>query len=64
MQVKLINKKQTQEILTQLRQLDYEVVKTSTGSYEVKLDGVLIFQALIGHYAYLVRFDPRLFPEA
>ena len=54
------SKKQTQQTIKDLRTNGYDVEKLSNG-YEVKLDGNLIFKAMIGNNSYLIRYDANLF---
>lgn len=54
------SKQQTQATIKALRAEGYAVDKVSNG-YEAKLDGNLIFKAMIGNSAYLVRYDANLF---
>lgn len=63
MTTKLFTKPQLQEVVKGLRAAGYTVTKTSNG-YEVMFDGTLIFKAMIGSRAYLVRYDPALLTEA
>jgi hypothetical protein len=70
MKTRVWNKPTVQKALLSLRscknsknQKLFEVVKKSTGFYEVRSINKkqLVFSALIGSMGYLVRFDERLF---
>ena len=56
---KVFTKKQTQQVLKDLRSAGYDVQKIKTG-YIVELDGTLLLKAMIGHMGYLVRYDEQL----
>lgn len=50
----------TQDIIKQLRNAGLVVDKLSSG-YECKINGHLVFKAMIGSQGYLVRYDEKLF---
>lgn len=62
MKTQLFTKVQTQEVLKDLRKAGYDV-KKENDMYKVYLDDELVFQAMIGHRAYLVRYNERLLTE-
>lgn len=55
-------KKQTQATIKDFRNNGYTVVRRSEGWYQCHVDGVLVFNALIGsNGTYLVRYETELF---
>lgn len=60
--VRVWTKPQTQEFIKRLRAAGY-TVERGNGKYEVNIDGVNIFRALIGRRGYLIRMDNRLVTE-
>jgi hypothetical protein len=62
MTARVWSKKQTQETIKAFRDNGYEVEKKGAGHYESRVDGVLLFTALVGSGStYLVRYESTLF---
>ena len=57
---RIISKKETQLMLKSLRDAGLNVTKLA-GGYECISNGVLLFKAMNGHHAYLVRMNSNLF---
>jgi len=55
----IMNKRDTQTLLKNIRNAGYEVTKKVSNlptTYEVNLDGKNIFRAMIGHRGYLITY--------
>lgn len=63
MKSELWTKRMTQSMLKEFRKAGYQVDKLGAG-YQIIHEGIIIFKAMIGGNAYLVRYDERLLTEA
>jgi hypothetical protein len=63
MKSELWAKRMTQSMLKEFRKAGYQVDKLGAG-YQIIHEGQLIFKAMVGGNAYLVRYDKRLLTEA
>ncbi len=63
MTTKLFSKKQTQQVVKDLRHAGYNVKRIPSG-YACVFEKEVIFKAMIGSRGYLVRYNDRLLQEA
>lgn len=64
MTTKVMSKKQTQQIIKDLRHAEYTVTKDKFGKYDCLLDEVKLFTAMPGIRSYLVRYADNLLQKA